>query len=100
MAPPDLLEQFATLAIHLSGWPFAADNDSYPAMCPDQSLYPVDQVPKMVERINHSFRHADEIQFSTDISPSDQGYVYYSVAIPRKLRADRRRCVCVPGDRP
>ncbi len=32
-------------AIYLSGWQVAADNNSYAAMYPDQSLYPVDSVP-------------------------------------------------------
>ena len=49
-------------AIYLSGWQVAADNNSYAAMYPDQSLYPVDSVPKVVERINNSFKRADEIQ--------------------------------------
>jgi isocitrate lyase len=39
----------------LSGWQVAADN-GYAAMYPDQSLYPVDSVPKVVERINNTFR--------------------------------------------
>jgi isocitrate lyase len=42
-------------AIYLSGWQVAADNNEYSAMYPDQSLYPVDSVPKVVERINNSF---------------------------------------------
>lgn len=54
-------------AIYLSGWQVAADNNSYAAMYPDQSLYPVDSVPKVVERINNSFRRADEIQHSKKI---------------------------------
>ena len=33
-------------AIYLSGWQVAADGNSYAAMYPDQSLYPVDSVPK------------------------------------------------------
>jgi isocitrate lyase len=57
-------------AIYLSGWQVAADNNSYAAMYPDQSLYPVDSVPKVVERINNSFRRADEIQCSKDINPA------------------------------
>ncbi len=43
-------------AIYLSGWQVAADNNSYMSMYPDQSLYPVDSVPKVVERINSLFR--------------------------------------------
>ena len=35
-------------AIYLSGWQVAADGNSYAAMYPDQSLYPVDSVPKML----------------------------------------------------
>ena len=54
-------------AIYLSGWQVAADNNGYAAMYPDQSLYPVDSVPKVVERINNSFRRADEIQHSKGI---------------------------------
>src|SRR5512138_2365430 len=68
-------------AIYLSGWQVAADNNSYSAMYPDQSLYPVDSVPKVVERINNSFRRADEIQYSKDINPGDQGYVDYYAPI-------------------
>jgi isocitrate lyase len=43
-------------AIYLSGWQVAADNNEYAAMYPDQSLYPVDSVPKVVERINNSLQ--------------------------------------------
>ena len=68
-------------AIYLSGWQVAADNNSYAAMYPDQSLYPVDSVPKVVERINNSFRRADEIQFSKDINSGDKGYIDYFAPI-------------------
>ena len=57
-------------AIYLSGWQVAADGNSYAAMYPDQSLYPVDSVPKMVERINNSFQRADEIQTAKGINLS------------------------------
>ena len=50
-------------AIYLSGWQVAADNNSASTMYPDQSLYPVDSVPKVVERINNAFRRADQIQW-------------------------------------
>lgn len=62
-------------AIYLSGWQVAADNNGYAAMYPDQSLYPVDSVPKLVERINNSFRRADEIQWSRGVNPGDPGYI-------------------------
>ena len=68
-------------AIYLSGWQVAADNNSYAAMYPDQSLYPVDSVPKVVERINNSFRRADEIQHSKGVNAGDKGYIDYHVPI-------------------
>ena len=68
-------------AIYLSGWQVAADNNSYSSMYPDQSLYPVDSVPKVVERINNSFRRADEIQHSKGLNAGDKGYIDYHVPI-------------------
>ena len=62
-------------AIYLSGWQVAADNNSYASMYPDQSLYPVDSVPTVVERINNTFRRADEIQHSKGIDAGDKGYI-------------------------
>jgi isocitrate lyase len=62
-------------AIYLSGWQVAADNNSYASMYPDQSLYPVDSVPTVVERINNTFRRADEIQHSRGIDAGDKGYI-------------------------
>ena len=55
-------------AIYLSGWQVAADANSAAAMYPDQSLYPVDSVPKVVERINNTFRRADQINGLTRLS--------------------------------
>ncbi|MDR2239595.1 MAG: isocitrate lyase [Zoogloeaceae bacterium] len=68
-------------AIYLSGWQVAADNNEYAAMYPDQSLYPVDSVPKVVERINNAFNRADEIQWSKGANPGDQGYIDYHLPI-------------------
>jgi isocitrate lyase len=68
-------------AIYLSGWQVAADNNSYSSMYPDQSLYPVDSVPKVVERINNSFKRADEIQWAKGVGPGDKGYVDYFAPI-------------------
>ena len=48
-------------AIYLSGWQVAADANSANTMYPDQSLYPVDSVPKVIERINNALRRADQI---------------------------------------
>ncbi|MCL9846543.1 isocitrate lyase [Ralstonia solanacearum] len=51
-------------AIYLSGWQVAGDANSNGEMYPDQSLYPVDSVPKVVKRINNTFQRADQIQWS------------------------------------
>lgn len=68
-------------AIYLSGWQVAADNNSYLTMFPDQSLYPVDSVPKVIERINNSFKRADEIQWASGLNPGDPGYIDYFAPI-------------------
>ena len=47
--------------IYCSGWQVAGDGNSAGEMYPDQSLYPADSVPKMVERINNAFIRTDEI---------------------------------------
>ena len=48
-------------AIYCSGWQVAGDGNSSGEMFPDQSLYPVDSVPKMVERINNALLRTDQI---------------------------------------
>ena len=48
-------------AIYLSGWQVAGDANLAKEMYPDQSLYPADSVPAVVERINNTFRRADQI---------------------------------------
>ena len=48
-------------AIYLSGWQVAADANLAGTMYPDQSLYPADSVPSVVERINNALMRADEI---------------------------------------
>jgi isocitrate lyase len=68
-------------AIYLSGWQVAADANSGAEMYPDQSLYPVDSVPKVVERINNTFQRADEIQWSKGMNPGDAGYIDYFAPI-------------------
>ncbi|NCP40340.1 MAG: isocitrate lyase, partial [Rhodoferax sp.] len=62
-------------AIYLSGWQVAADNNTSMSMYPDQSLYAVSSVPTVVERINNTFRRADEIQHSKGIDAGDKGYI-------------------------
>jgi isocitrate lyase len=68
-------------AIYLSGWQVAADNNEYSAMYPDQSLYPVDSVPKVVERINNAFARADEIQHSKGVERGDKDFTDYYAPI-------------------
>ena len=58
-------------AIYCSGWQVAGDGNSSGQMYPDQSLYPVDSVPKMVERINNAFTRTDEIYSMNDDSSID-----------------------------
>src|SRR5580704_12750242 len=48
-------------AIYASGWQVAADNNSAGDVYPDQSLYPCNSAPELVERINRAFRRADQI---------------------------------------
>jgi isocitrate lyase len=65
-APPCLLPAAAAglKAIYLSGWQVAGDANGALQTYPDQSLYPADSVPKVVERINNAFIRADQIQHS------------------------------------
>lgn len=49
-------------AIYMSGWQVAADNNTSGQMYPDQSLYPVDSVPVLVEKINNALERADQCE--------------------------------------
>ncbi|PWC15441.1 isocitrate lyase [Brenneria roseae subsp. roseae] len=68
-------------AIYLSGWQVAADANLASSMYPDQSLYPANSVPAVVERINNTFRRADQIQWANQIEPGDKGYTDYFLPI-------------------
>jgi isocitrate lyase len=48
-------------AIYLSGWQVAGDANLSGEMYPDQSLYPANSVPAVVQRINRCLQRADEI---------------------------------------
>jgi isocitrate lyase len=63
-------------AIYLSGWQVAADANLAGQMYPDQSLYPVNSVPQVVERINQALQRADQIQHS-----EGQGETYWFAPI-------------------
>lgn len=64
-------------AIYCSGWQVAGDGNSAGEMYPDQSLYPVDSVPKMVERINNAFIRTDQIHHMN----GDQGIDWFAPII-------------------
>ncbi len=49
-------------AIYLSGWQVAADANLGGEMYPDQSLYPANSVPMVVQKINNALRRRDQIQ--------------------------------------
>ena len=49
-------------AIYVSGWQCAADANVSGQMYPDQSLYPVNSVPLLVQRINQALQRADQIE--------------------------------------
>lgn len=63
--------------IYLSGWQVAGDANSTGEMYPDQSLYAVDSVPKVVKKINNTFARADQIQWQEGKGPGDEGYIDY-----------------------
>ena len=62
-------------AIYVSGWQVAADNNTSETMYPDQSLYAVNSVPSLVNRINNAFRRADEIQWASGV---DDGIDFFA----------------------
>ncbi|WP_437614399.1 isocitrate lyase [Erwinia sp. V71] len=68
-------------AIYLSGWQVAADANLAGSMYPDQSLYPANSVPAVVERINNTFQRADQIQWANNIEPGDARYTDYFLPI-------------------
>ena len=61
-------------AIYLSGWQVAADANTAGQMYPDQSLYPVNSVPKVVRRINNALRRCDQIARSEGDATAPTGW--------------------------
>ncbi len=49
-------------ALYCSGWQVAADANLAGEMYPDQSLYPVNSVPALVERLNNALSRLDQIE--------------------------------------
>ena len=58
------MAQAGLKAIYCSGWQVAGDANAALETYPDQSLYPSNSVPLLVERINKALRRADEIQYA------------------------------------
>lgn len=58
-------------AIYLSGWQVAADANLAMSMYPDQSLYPANSVPSVVQRINNTFARADQIAWGKGETDKD-----------------------------
>src|ERR1700690_937148 len=58
-------------SIYCSGWQVAGDGNTAGEMYPDQSLYPVDSVPRMVERINNALLRTDQIHHMDGSSKID-----------------------------
>ncbi len=51
-------------AIYLSGWQVAADANLSGNTYPDQSLYPANSAPQLVQRINAALQRADQIEWA------------------------------------
>ncbi|MGL5345146.1 MAG: isocitrate lyase [Plesiomonas sp.] len=68
-------------AVYLSGWQVAADANLASSMYPDQSLYPANSVPAVVEKINNAFLRADQIQWANGIGPQDEGFIDYFLPV-------------------
>jgi isocitrate lyase len=68
-------------AVYLSGWQVAGDANTNGEMYPDQSLYAVDSVPKVVQKINATFARADQIQWSEGKDADDKDFIDYFAPI-------------------
>ncbi len=51
-------------AVYVSGWQTAADANTAGETYPDQSIYPADGAPQLVERITKALRRADQIEWN------------------------------------
>ncbi|MCZ6662834.1 MAG: isocitrate lyase [Actinobacteria bacterium] len=51
-------------SIYLSGWQVAGDGNLAGQVYPDQSLYPANSAPALVERINNALRRVDQIHWA------------------------------------
>jgi isocitrate lyase len=58
-------------SIYLSGWQVAGDANLAGEVYPDQSLYPSNSAPALVERINNALRRADQIHWAEGDTDTD-----------------------------
>ena len=58
-------------SIYLSGWQVAADANLAADSYPDQSLYPSNSAPALVERINNALRRVDQIHWAEGDTATD-----------------------------
>lgn len=58
-------------SIYLSGWQVAGDGNLAGEVYPDQSLYPANSAPALVERINNALRRADQIHWAEGDTETD-----------------------------
>ena len=58
-------------AIYLSGWQVAGDANLGCTMYPDQSLYPSNSVPAVVQRINNALSRRDQVQTLSGVKKHD-----------------------------
>ncbi|HTM68608.1 MAG TPA: isocitrate lyase [Candidatus Binatia bacterium] len=58
-------------AIYCSGWQVAADANLAGQTYPDQSLYPANSVPALVQRINRALQRADQIDHADGVDSID-----------------------------
>ena len=65
------MAQAGLKTIYLSGWQVAADNNLAGSMYPDQSIYPSNSVPMVVQRINKALQRADQVQCLQGDGPHD-----------------------------
>ena len=81
-------------AVYLSGWQVAADANLAASMYPDQSLYPANSVPAVVERINNMAQRYEggaiykEVlisNYDTRKSAQAQLYLFEPAAEERKI---------------
>jgi isocitrate lyase len=62
-------------AIYVSGWQVAGDANDADQTYPDQSLYPLLSVPRLIRRIQNALQRADEVQYLESEVPSVDWFV-------------------------